>query len=235
MQSFLRVFFYMTLLVVGGLEAKGATTKQKEADKSAKKQYKHKDFKSFFNVDYYPGLYIPEQYDFAVNPDVVAKNRKYKKHKKYYDDLAERYGAELAANKCAELSVRFVSDKVGHGLFADKDIKKGELIGEYTGKLIVKTQKDVGNAYLFIYPGVYRDAEGNKVRFRIDAKKQGNALRFANHSDDNTNAEVIEIPYKGRWYVAYRASKKIRKDTQILVSYGPYYWKTRGKPEVLKP
>jgi SET domain-containing protein len=79
-------------------------------------------------------------------------------------------------------------------------------------------------------------SKGKNVRFCVDAKDQGNFIRFINHSPVHPNVEVCEVPYKGRWYIAYVAAEDIPAGAQFLVDYGKNYWQDKAKkPAKLTP
>ena len=82
--------------------------------------------------------------------------------------------------------IQKIDDSVGYGLFAFKDIRALEIIGEYTG--VLSTSWDEGpsdqsdfNPYLLKYPVDFLCA--------IDAQKSGNETRFINHSSKKANCE----------------------------------------------
>lgn len=98
------------------------------------------------------------------------------------------------------------------GLFADEQIKKGDLIIEYVGDVL--TDKEIENfpenKYVF-------SVEKN---FNIDGSSKKNIARYANHSCD-PNAES-EIKNKR---VFLRAIKNISKGEEITFDYGEEYFK----------
>lgn len=105
----------------------------------------------------------------------------------------------------------------GFGLFASKDIKKGDWIIEYVG--IVRPNKEVeGNTTKYLF-------EVNN-RFTIDGSPRWNTARYINHSCKKYNAESDII--KGRVYV--RAVKNIPAGTEITYDYGKEYFDEFIKP-----
>lgn len=97
----------------------------------------------------------------------------------------------------------------GLGLFAQENIKKGELIIEYIGNILNKEESDkvASNQYLF-------EVNRNKT---IDGSPRWNIARYCNHAcEEAANAES-EIK-KGRVFV--KAIKNIKEGDEIVYDYG---------------
>ncbi|MBI3671776.1 SET domain-containing protein [Candidatus Azambacteria bacterium] len=104
----------------------------------------------------------------------------------------------------------------GLGLFAEDDIKKGDFIIEYTGKIISHDEaNEKGGKYLF---------EINSKR-TIDGSGRENKARYINHSC-RPNCEV-EIK-KDRVFVY--AKKKIKAGEELSYDYGKEYFDEYIKP-----
>lgn len=136
------------------------------------------------------------------------------------DRTLRGYRRKIAEGYIAPVYIAEINESVGYGLFAMRDIKPGEMIGEYAGSLTedwTPTKKKDGDAnpYLFIYPF--------KTTFGIDATKHGNVLRFVNHSLEKNNVQHLYICQNGLVHAVYVAKKRIPKDCQILLNYGKYY------------
>ena len=135
----------------------------------------------------------------------------------------------------ARVYVGQVNKDVGHGLFARGRIPAGSVIGEYTG--VVRNENratDRANGYTFTYDPF------NQLYMLVDAQKQGNYMRFANHSAKYANAKprlVYDEPHR-RWHVLLVATKEIPRGDQVLFNYGHQYgWDRFGiqQPADLKP
>lgn len=105
----------------------------------------------------------------------------------------------------------------GYGVFAEKNLKKGELIEE---------------CYVIISRGGDKKLED----YYFDARGRYALLTgygiIYNHSDD-PNADYV-IHYKRRIAII-KAARPIRKGEEIFVSYGDEWFITRGiKPKQLK-
>lgn len=152
----------------------------------------------------------------------------YQKQQAMYDELTARYGPEIAraSTTISSVYIRHVSPEVGLGIYARKDFKEGDFIGEYTGEV---TEKSTDSTYSWSYP----PSEGNVLgkRCSLNGGKQGNELRFANHSEE-PNLEMKFVFHGTTWHVIYVAQKHIKKGTQLLTNYGSNYWKNRNKVDL---
>jgi SET domain-containing protein len=136
-----------------------------------------------------------------------------------------KYGDKIRSSYIAKVYVKWVNDIVGYGLFAAEDIKRRSFIGEYTGIVAPNTEvHDTSYAWGFSLKK-HDDEPDNELM--VDALKAGNEMRFVNHSySPNVAQEWIAVD--GAWHVVFLAKKTIKKDSQILVSYGENYWESRG-------
>ena len=108
----------------------------------------------------------------------------------------------------------------GMGLFAARDINRGDHIADYTGDELVLNHDGVGGPY----------ALGLTRRSAIDAARTNTGYgRWANDprgGNAGPNSEFVLNPARrtGR----LRATRNIAKGDEILVSYGPAYWRAFG-------
>ncbi len=203
-----------------------------------KKKLYAQDFQEVFNIPYLEQNIIraEELVDWDLKQD-----KEYKVNPKLNDNLEKKYGPLLDASHTAPVYIKWVNKMVEYGVFAEKNIKKGDLICEYTGILCRETP-EIDNAYLWDYPTVImEDVPGKKRRkkhkFCIDAGASGNYARFINHTQriyQNVTTQIL--PSQGLWHVAYIAQKDIDKGQQLLTHYGIGYWRDRQiVPRPLKP
>ena len=133
--------------------------------------------------------------------------------KKYISLIEKRYHAPVF--------IQYINTTVGYGVFAGKNFRKGDMIGEYTGivrKIDETNTNNFGYSWGYLYP----------PKLIIDAKDAGNYTRFINHSSI-PNIDVIYIQdCKKRWHMIYVANKPIKKGEQLLANYGTHYWSSRG-------
>ncbi|MGE3148500.1 MAG: SET domain-containing protein [Pseudorhodoplanes sp.] len=117
-------------------------------------------------------------------------------------------------------SFRVGRSKTGLGLFATREIPKGEIIVYYKGRIIPdklarELENDTSNRYLY---------EINS-RWTIDGSSRRNLGRYANHSC-RPNAESDIRKHK----VFIRATKKIAPGDEITYDYGRDYFNAFLKP-----
>ncbi len=143
---------------------------------------------------------------------------------KKYEWYAQQYSAQIKAGYVAPISLRFISDKVGYGIFAEASIHEGDLIGEYTG--IIKDKAFVNDTtFSWVYPSK-KNKDGAPIEVSLDSKYEGNEMRYVNHAN-KPNTDKIDVPIDGQWHAAYVANQAIPAGKQITVSYGKGYWDTR--------
>ncbi|CAP23284.2 Protein CBG02150 [Caenorhabditis briggsae] len=105
----------------------------------------------------------------------------------------------------------------GFGAVAKRDIKKGEIVGEYTGEQINEDEVERrGKVYHFGISYVYHLPYSIGA---LDSAKAGNETRFINHSD-TPNLTTIFRTSKGEPRVAFVADQDIKKDEEVFFPYG---------------
>ncbi len=142
----------------------------------------------------------------------------------YYRLLKQKYEAPWY--------LKYISKKVGYGIYAAADIEKGQLIGEYAGIIYdEQTYKRVPrNAnYCWNLPPPSRIK--NAKYYYVDSIHYCNFTRFINHSY-RPNVVPVHIFTSEGPRMLYVAARDIEKDEQILVNYGQGYWRGR-EPEEL--
>ena len=106
----------------------------------------------------------------------------------------------------------------GLGLFAAEDIKKNQLIIEYTGDRIDEAEADRrGGKYLFTVTD----------NLFLDGKGRQHTARYLNHSC-RPNAEAEHETIEDRIYI--RAKKRIPAGEEITYHYGQEYFKQLIEP-----
>lgn len=130
--------------------------------------------------------------------------------------------------------MKYISKKVGYGVFAAADIKKGQLIAEYVGIIYDKATylKRVPYNANYCWSMIPHSSLSTEVQFYVDAIKSCNFTRFINHS---YTPNVMPLPlYTPEGYrMLYVACEDIAKDEQLLVNYGQGYWANRTDHEEL--
>ena len=140
--------------------------------------------------------------------------------------LGHYYAREIASGWTPPLAIRPSGIAEGQGLFVREKLASGAYIGEYTGWVRKdKKELDAQNSYCFEYLlGIFAASS-----FTIDAKYQGNLLRFANHSfRPNCEAKLL---FDGRIpHVVLFAKTTILPNTELTYDYGTPYWSCRENP-----
>lgn len=136
----------------------------------------------------------------------------------------------------------------GYGVFSTKEIKKGEIVFRYRGRVVLRTEMPPNTMYIFHnrWKNVYVDAaddQGNYLR-RLGPDKQGRVMyEYVNIDPDNIEHPTIakyanHLPGNLTNSIAsaggvVRAKRRIRKGEEITFSYGRGIHlpgKTQGKP-----
>ncbi len=129
------------------------------------------------------------------------------------------------------VSIRFIDEDVGFGVFADKKIPPCSYVGEYTGIVQERKPKQLEDKRHCLR---YTTWEGKK-NFTIDAEHKGNFTRFINHSE-KPNLGVQSIYWRGIPRMIFVALKEIKEGGQLTFDYGPLFWKEmRHPPRLFEP
>jgi uncharacterized protein len=193
------------------------------------KQYTVQEFQTATGVTYLPALEfedlptleaVRKKCARAVEKGTVGRQSRW---------LGVLHAEEIRNNFVADVSIRWIDETFGYGLFAEQDLSTGQYIGEYTGvvrkcNLIIERI----NEYCFAYPT-------NAMSFQkhiIDACEKGNETRYANHSDDN-NCESMGVWCDGIFHIIIRAIRDISAGSQLTYDYSGLYWLSQS--EILIP
>lgn len=138
----------------------------------------------------------------------------------YFKKL-EKAGNDLAY--CKRVSLKYISKKVGYGVFAKEDIPPYSVLCHYVGVVIPTKNLKAEHDSSFSFE--------HFPNYSIDAMKKGNWARFMNHSDlgSATNNVTVWEYYSphGPKIVFTSGAKGIKKGAQLLYSYGEEYWEDR--------
>ncbi len=137
--------------------------------------------------------------------------------------LGVRFQKEISAGYMPGVSIRYIDQEVGYGVFAEETISAGAYIGEYTGLIRKRRRRyDRKNDYCF----EYTIGDWDRNPFIIDAKDQGNFTRWINHSEE-PNLDTLSVYVDGMMHIIFVALKPIKVGTQITYHYGDTFWKKR--------
>ena len=110
-----------------------------------------------------------------------------------------------------------ISKIAGWGLFANEDIKKDALIGEYKGELINEDITNKRDRFKIYENSTYMFTLDDE--YTIDSRKMGNMLRYANHSKKNANAYPRVVFSAGHHRIGLFAKRHIYKSEEIKFDY----------------
>lgn len=146
-------------------------------------------------IKYTPSLVFSKPCCRLRNVDKSALHD-YHKYQRYYDKYHQKYAPYVAFDYIAPIYIRWVSNRVGYGLFADKDIRQDAFIMKYGGEVLEHSHD---STWSWSYPS--REGFGDAMDcFSLAANRCGNEARFSNHGD-KPNVR-IELVYHNRvWHL----------------------------------
>jgi hypothetical protein len=151
----------------------------------------------------------------------------YQANRTEFDALTAQYGDALRRGWRPPLEIKEAGPEVGLGLFAVSALQVGDLIGEYTGVIQVASDAPpdtkVDGHYLSDYAWNYPDELPDGTEFEINALREGNELRFANHSS-RPNLAVDHTLIEGLFVTFFRVIRSVSPGEQLTVDYGEEYW-----------
>ncbi|HSX26138.1 MAG TPA: SET domain-containing protein [Chlamydiales bacterium] len=167
-------------------------------------------------------------FEFHVLIKIVKECAKY--HRKGYLTreqlwLGSYFKKELTELAIPDVTIRWIDETLGWGVFANRDLKPMTFIAEYTGQVRKRRRSDAKNGYCF----EYIIAQGSKTPYTIDAQKQGGIARFINHSEKGNLIPNLAT-FDNVSHVVLYVKEGVRKGEQLCYDYGPDYWKRRKAP-----
>jgi rhodanese-related sulfurtransferase len=190
------------------------------------------DFEKIFQIRYLPYLQF-----FNDTVKKRVQKRCDRAHKKGWITSRQKwlghYFAEgIRGTLNLDLTIAWINDTIGYGVWTNRDLPANTYIGEYTG--LLRKRKFFGrwqNVYCFDY----QIGEGRSSSFVIDAQDGGNHARFLNHASQ-PNVEPVSVYCDGGIHVILYTKQAIAAGSQLCYDYGEDYWKKRGKPfDLLTP
>jgi len=148
----------------------------------------------------------------------TAGKTRQKQFQAFFDRL-KKVGNE--EKYCERISIRFISPKVGYGVFAKVNIAPYSILNHYTGVLKKDASIGFSSKSTFSFPEF--------PKYSIDGQKVGNWCRFMNHAN---KGNVVPWEYylpEGPRIIFTASSKGIKKGEQLCYSYGDDYWDEEDK------
>lgn len=139
--------------------------------------------------------------------------------------LSAYFRKEVLNRHHPNVSLRWIGDQLGWGIFAEEPLEPQKYIAEYAGIVRKRVKQDRKNAYCFEYP----IGPGIDSPYVIDAQEIGGISRYINHSD-TPNLTSRSVHIEGFNHIILYTTKRIAKGEQLCYDYGPGYWKARPKP-----
>ena len=127
-----------------------------------------------------------------------------------------------------EVSLQWIGDSLGFGIFAAQKISACTLIGEYTGLVKECTRRSTKDNYYCVQ---YTTWGIRRRKFVIDAKIAGNFTRFINHSH-RPNLGLQSIYWSGLPRMVLVSLQEIEAGTQLTFDYGMKFWKESPQPPI---
>ncbi|MEM1283744.1 MAG: SET domain-containing protein-lysine N-methyltransferase, partial [Chlamydiota bacterium] len=192
-------------------------------DEKEVKIFSEKDFLDSFGFRYLKTLHFANYKDLNGSINKFPWNY----HSIFFNQdshrLGRQYQDKLVEGDTADLSIRWIDNTLGYGVFADTSIDENNFVGEYTGlvRQLYRCSSDP-NAYCFHYPTRFLSM---KI-YVVDALHEGNILRFVNHSDIPNLIPVCMVD-RGLTHIAFMTTRRIQEGEQLTIDYGENYWKRR--------
>lgn len=140
--------------------------------------------------------------------------------------LGHYYAQAMREKLPLDLTIAWINERIGYGVWTNCAIAARAFVGEYTG--VLRKRRFFGrwkNPYCFDYTiGPHRSSS-----FVIDCQKAGNHTRYINHSD-HPNLDLTSVYFEGMMRVILIANQEIPAGAQLCYDYGEDYWTKRGKP-----
>jgi uncharacterized protein len=132
-----------------------------------------------------------------------------------------RYRKEVLGGEVNDVIIKWIDNRFGFGLFANKRMEVGEFIGEYVGLVRPVTYLFANvNPYCFRYP-LYHI--GYRI-YTIDAQDMFNETSFINHCD-HPNCESVVTLNNSLFHMNLVTKSVVEKGEQLTYDYGNNLWK----------
>jgi uncharacterized protein len=148
----------------------------------------------------------------AKNDEIISSERIW---------MGVYYDKEIQQGIHPCMTVRWIDEEVGFGVFAAERILPCMFVGEYTGLIQERKSKHVRESNYCIR---YTSWPMGKRLHVIDAENFGNFTRFINHSD-HPNISLVCTYWRGMPRLIFISLKEISDGEQLTFDYGKTFWK----------
>jgi len=138
------------------------------------------------------------------------------------------YDMEIQQGTHPLMSVRWIDQNIGFGVFASERIMPCSYVGEYTGLIQERKPRHVKESNYCIR---YTSWQTGKRPHVIDAEKMGNFTRFINHSDQ-PNVSLVCVYWRGMPRLIFVSLREIPEGGQITFDYGKTFWKQSNQTKI---
>ncbi len=179
------------------------------------------DKEKFIELEYLPWPIFETQKGLD---DILAKTKKGKLDDQIPPEkiwMGIYFDKEIQKGIHPPVSIRYIDDELGYGVFAEQRIPPCAFAGEYTGVVQERKKKHLKDKYYCLRYTVWEMGSRN---FVLDAEKMGNFTRFINHSAQ-PNLGVQSVYWRGLPRMIFIALKEIQPGTQLTFDYGSFFWK----------
>ena len=121
---------------------------------------------------------------------------------------------------------------VNYGLYATRDWKVGEMVGEYTGQVRFSKDCSQSSSRYILHFGKMGAAAGSSGlqqaadQLVIDAEKYGNETRFINHFSGIHSSPNVRFKLKekdGHNAMVVEVVRQVKGGQELLIDYGPRF------------
>lgn len=180
-------------------------------------------------VDYLPQPLFESE---AIFDEILNRTKKAKKEDAIPPEriwMGIYFDKEIQTGAHPKVSIRFIHEEVGFGVFAEQRIPSCAFAGEYRGIVKERKKKELRDKVHCVRYTVW---EMGRRKFILDAEKKGNFTRFINHSD-KPNLSLQSVYWRGIPRMILVALKEISEGTQLTFDYGTFFWKECSQTPVL--
>jgi hypothetical protein len=131
------------------------------------------------------------------------------------------FDKEVQSGLHPKVTLRWIDDEIGFGVFASQRVPSCAFVGEYTGVVQERRKKHLKDNYYCVR---YTTWEMGREKFVLDAEKKGNFTRFINHSS-NPNLGLQSIYWRGLPRMVFISLREILEGEQLTFDYGTFFWK----------